>query len=223
VDIDYSRGKQIVVRSRWKTPIDAFENPMECPSDKVREITSAVHVKADPDKQFSHYLTLFRMYTQLNLQGDLKTYLSELSEEIQKLSDASSKDSANSQAILIMDKIIFLLEWIESRKIIESVPLSDEIKIQVENLVQDIKLLQDPESPQELRKASEIGQVASKVDQILNRFTSLFTQLESEILLPSRWKCSSCNDIFEVKDRHNIPEKCPKCSKIITKLTPIED
>ncbi len=223
VDIDYSRGKQIVVRSRWKTPIDSFENLMDCPSDKMREITSAVHVKADPDKQFSHYLTLLRMYTQLNLQGDLKTYLSELSEEIQKLPDASSKDTANLRATVIMDKIIFLLEWIESRKILEAVPLSDEIKIQVGNLAQDLKLLQDPESPQELRKASEIGQVASKIDQILNRFTSIFTQLETEILLPSRWKCSSCNDVFEVKDRHNIPEKCPNCGKIITKLTPIED
>ncbi|MHA2074503.1 MAG: hypothetical protein ACW97X_07780 [Candidatus Hodarchaeales archaeon] len=223
IDINYSRGKQIIVRSRWKSPIDGPMDPKGCEMDNIREITGSVHVKADPDKQFSHYLTLFRMYTHLNLQGDLKTYLADLSDEIQKLPDLTMKDQANTQAYKIMDKLIFLLKWIESRKIIEVFPSSKDLQIQIENLRQDIKLLQDPESPQELRKASEIGQIASKTDQVLNRFTSILIQIESELLLPSKWKCSMCDGSFEVKDRQNIPEQCPECGKIITKLTPMED
>ncbi len=223
VDISYSRGKQIIVRSRWKSPVDSPADSNDCESGDIREITNAIHVKIDPDKQFSHYLTLFRMYTHLNLQGDLKTYLADLSKEIQKLPDMTSKDQANSQALLTMDKITFILKWIESREIITSYPSSKELQIQIKNLHQDIKLLQDPESPQELRKASEIGQVVNKTDRILNRFTSILLQIESELLLPSKWKCSMCDGSFEVKDRHSIPEQCPECGKIITKLTPIND
>jgi rubrerythrin len=223
VDISYSRGKQIIVRSRWKSPVDNPVDSKDCEPGDIREITSAVHVKIDPDKQFSHYLTLFRMYTHLNLQGDLKTYLAELSNEIQKLPDMTSKDQANSQVLLILDKITFLLKWIESREIINLFPSSKELQIQIKNLHQDIKLLKDPESPQELRKASEIGQIVNKTDQILNRFTSIFLKIESELILPSKWKCSMCDGLFEVKDRHSIPEQCPKCGKIITKLTPIHD
>ena len=223
VEISYSRGKQIIVRSRWKSPVDSPIDSKACDPDHIREITSAVHAKVDPDKQFSHYLTLFRMYTHLNLQGDLKTYLADLSNEIQKITDMTSKDQANYQAVQIMDKITFLLKWIESRDIFNSFPSSKELQIQGKNLHQDIKLLQDPESPQELRKASEIGQIVNKTDQILNRFTSILLQIESELLLPSKWKCSMCDGSFEVKDRHSIPEQCPECGKIITKLTPIVD
>ena len=222
VNPQYTRGKQIVVRSRWKTPIDQEMDPRGCPSDKVREISGAVGIKSDPDKQFSHYITLFRMYSQLNLQGDLKTYISELGELTQSLPDVVTKEQANSQAISILDKITFLLEWIDSRKFIESHSNAEEIIKQVTNLKLDMKALTDHESPQELRKASEVGQIASKVDQILNRFTAIFLQLESELLVPSKWKCSSCENEFEVKNRHAIPVKCEACGKIITKLLPVD-
>ncbi len=222
VNPQYTRGHQIVVRSRWKTPFDQELDVGDCPSEKVREITSAVAIKSDPDKQFSHYIILFRLYSQLNLQGDLKTYISELGEAIQTLPDIITKEQANIQALSILDKIIFLLDWIESRKFIESHPNSKEIIKQVNNLRLDIKALSNPESPQELRKASEVGQISSKVDQILNRFSNIFLQLESELLVPSKWKCSSCENEFEVKDRLSIPEKCVSCGKIITKLLPVD-
>ncbi|MFX1517421.1 MAG: hypothetical protein ACFFC6_14040, partial [Promethearchaeota archaeon] len=221
VDLTYTRGKQIVVNSRWKVPIGEKLSSDICRPEDVREITSAVLVKTDPDKQFSHYITLLRMYTQLNLQGDLKTYLQELSTEIQKLPDILSREAAVQQASAILDKVDFLLDWLQSRDIIKVVPDSKEIQIQINNLKQDLKLLQDPESPQELKKTSEVGQISSKIDQILNRFTSMFLRLESELLSPSRWKCSECENVFEVKDRFNIPESCGACGKIITKLEPI--
>lgn len=222
VDLNYTRGKQIVIYSRWKTPIGTPADPKDCELENIREITSSVLVKADPDKQFSHYITLLRMYTQLRLQGDLKTYLGELLDEIQKLPDITSKEDATRQAEAILKKIDFLLEWILTRDIIKSVPNTEELQIQINNLNQDLKLLSDSESPQELRKASEVGQISGKVDQILNRFIKIFLQLESEFLSPSRWQCSECENIFEVKDRHHIPESCGSCGKIITKLVPVD-
>ena len=222
VDLNYSRGKQIVIRSRWKKPIGGKSDPIKCDPENLRDITSAVLVKTDPDKQFSHYLAFLRMFLHLKLQGDLKSYLDELSDEIQKLPDTTTIASANSQAIVILDKIAFILEWLESREVVQSVSDSEEIQRQIENLKEDLKLLQDPESPQELRKASEVGQIASRIDQILNRFMTIFVQLESEILLGSRWKCSECDSIFAIKDRRNIPDRCGTCGKIITKLEPLD-
>jgi rubrerythrin len=222
VDLNYTRGKQIVVRSRWKVPAGEKLNSDVCPPNEARDITSAVLVKTDPDKQFSHYITLLRMYTQLNLQGDLKTHLQDLSDEIQKIPDILSREAAVHQASIVLDKVKFLLDWLGSRNIVQAVPDSEEVQIQINNLNQDLKLLRDPESPQELKKTSEVGQISSKIDQILNRFTSMFLRLESELLTPSRWKCSECNNIFEVKDRFNIPEFCGACGKIITKLEPVD-
>jgi hypothetical protein len=222
VDLTYTRGKQIVVKSRWKVPARETLSIDICPPNEARDITSAVLVKTDPDKQFSHYITLLRMYTQLNLQGDLKTYLQDLSNEIQQLPDIPSREAAVQQADAILDKVEFLLDWLGDRDIIESVADSEEIQIQINNLTQDLKLLRDPESPQELNKTSEVGQISSKIDQILNRFTSVFLRLESEILAPSRWKCSECENVFEVKDRFSIPELCGVCGKIITKLEPVD-
>ena len=222
VDLNYTRGKQIVVKSRWKTPAgEKLDNNICSPKD-ARDITNAVLVKTDPDKQFSHYITLLRMYTHLNLQGDLITHLQDLSDEIQRLPDILSREVAVHQASVVLDKVKFLLDWLESRDIIQAVPDSTEVQIQINNLTQDLKLLNDPESPQELKKTSEVGQISSKVDQILNRFMSMFLRLESELLAPSRWKCSECENIFEVKDRFNIPELCGACGKIITKLEPVD-
>ncbi|MHA2245907.1 MAG: hypothetical protein ACXADY_13170 [Candidatus Hodarchaeales archaeon] len=221
VDFNYSRGKQIVVRSRWKTLIGDPLDLKNCDTENIREITNAALVKTDPDKQFSHYLTLLRMYSQLNLQGDLKTYLGELSDEIQKLPDIVTKEDAIFRVTVISDKVNFLLEWLDTRDIIKAVSASEEIHIQVRNLAQDLRLLQDPDSPQELRKASEVGQIGSKADQILNRFISIFMQLEPELLSASHWKCSECANVFEVKDRFNVPERCGSCGKIITKLVPV--
>ncbi len=218
VDLNYSRGKEIVVKSRWKTPVGEPLDQKNCEPENIRDITSAVLIKTDPDKQFSHYLALFRMYSQLNLQGDLRSYLEELSDEIQKLPDISTKENASSQAIIILDKLTFLLEWLESREGIKTVSDSKGVQIQVENLKEDIKLLQDPEAPQEIRKTSEVGQIAGRIDQILNRFMTIFAQLESEFLSVSRWKCSECESVFEIKDRKNIPDRCSSCGKIITKL-----
>ncbi|MFX1285035.1 MAG: hypothetical protein ACFFB5_15340 [Promethearchaeota archaeon] len=222
VDLNYTRGTQIVVRSRWKVPMGEPTVTNKCEPEKVREITSAVLVKADPDEQFSHYLTLFRLYGQLNLQGDLRTYLGELSEEIQRIIDLTSKEATVSQAIIIVEKILFLLEWLEARGAIEAIPDSQEVKIQIENLRQDLQLLTNPDSPQELKKASEVGYITGKMDQLLNRFSTILTRLEQELLTPSSWKCSECENVFEVKDRHNVPERCGSCGKIITKLVPVQ-
>ncbi|MFW9904363.1 MAG: hypothetical protein ACFFFH_08535 [Candidatus Thorarchaeota archaeon] len=222
VDLNYTRGKQIVVKSRWKVPTGEKLSNEICPTKDARDITSAVLVKSDPDKQFSHYITLLRMYTQLNLQGDLRTYLQDFSDEIQKIPDILSREAAIHQTTVILDKVEFLLNWLQSRNIIQAVPDSKEVQIQINNLTQDLKLLRDPESPQELKRTSEVGQISSKIDQILNRFTSMFLRLESELLAPSRWKCSECENIFEVKDRFNIPELCGACGKIITKLEPVD-
>ncbi|MHA1942643.1 MAG: hypothetical protein ACW97P_13145, partial [Candidatus Hodarchaeales archaeon] len=78
------------------------------------------------------------------------------------------------------------------------------------------------ESPQELKKASDVGSVSSKADQILNKGTTIILLLEKELIIPSRWKCGSCNNIFEVKDRNLIPEKCESCGKILTQLLPAD-
>ncbi len=222
VDLNYTRGTQIVVHSRWKVPTGEPLDTQKCEPENVREITSAVLVKADPDKQFSHYLTLFRLYGQLNLQGDLGTYLGELSEEIQKLIDLNSKEATVSQATIIIEKILFLLEWLDARGVVEVIPDSREVKIQVGNLKQDLQHLTNPDSPQELKKTNEVGYVTGKMDQILNRFTTVLTRLEQELLIPSNWKCGECENTFEVKDRHNIPERCGSCGKIITKLVPVK-
>ncbi|UCG90334.1 MAG: hypothetical protein JSU57_00985 [Candidatus Heimdallarchaeota archaeon] len=222
VELNYTRGRQIVVRSRWKILSGEPLDTKKCEPENVREITSAVLVKADPDKQFSHYLTLFRLYRELNLQGDLKSYLGELSEEIQKLIDLTTKKETISQAIIIIEKILFLLEWLEERGVIEAIPNSKEVKIQIENLKQDQQLLINPDSPQELKKASEVGHITGKMDQLLNRFTAILTRLEQELLIPSNWKCSECENVFEVKDRHNIPERCGSCDRVITKLVPVK-
>lgn len=219
VDINYTRGTQVVVHSRWKTLTGETLDKKKCA--EVREITASVLTKADPDKQFSHYLTFFRLYSQLKLQGDLKTYITELSEEIQKIIDLSSKEATISQAIIIIDKIQFLLKWLETRKVIEAIPDSKETQIQIDNLKQDLKLLTDPESPQELKKTSEVGHITGKMDQLLNRFTTILQKSEPELFMPTIWKCSECENTFEVKDRHNIPERCGSCGKIITKLVPV--
>ncbi len=221
VDLNYSRGKQIVVRSRWKTLVGDPLDSKNCDTENIREITNAVLVKTDPDKKFSHYLTLLRMYSQLNLQGDLKAYFGELSDEIQKLPDIVTKEDAIFRVTVVLDKVNFLLEWLDTRDIIKAVSASEEIQIQVKNLTQDLRLLQDPDSPQELRKASEVGQIGNKVDQILNLFISIFMQLEPELLSVSRWKCSECANVFEVKDRFDVPDRCGSCGKIITKLVPV--
>ncbi|MFX0211348.1 MAG: hypothetical protein ACFFDT_35535 [Candidatus Hodarchaeota archaeon] len=222
VDLNYTRGTQIVIHSRWKVSAGEPQDSKKCEAENVREITSAVLVKADPDKEFSHYLTLFRLYGQLNLQGDLRTYLGELSVEIQRLIDLTSKEATVSQVIIIIEKILFLLEWLEARGVIEAIPNSKEVKIQIENLKQDLQLLTSPDSPQELKKASEVGYVTGKMDQLLNRFSTILTRSEQELIIPSNWKCSECENIFEVKDRHNIPERCGSCGKIITQLVPVK-
>ncbi len=151
----------------------------------------------------------------------LKTYLGELSDEIQKLPDIVTKEDAIFRVTVVLDQVNFILEWLDTRDIIKAVSASEEIQIQFKNLTQDLRLIQDPDSPQMLRKASEVGQIGSKVDQILNRFISLFMQLEPELLSASRWKCSECTNVFEVKDRFDVPERCGSCGKIITKLVPV--
>jgi rubrerythrin len=222
VDLDYTRGKQIRILSRWKKPIGESTHPHKCPSDQIREITTAIMSKADPDKQFSYYLTLFRLYTQLKLQSDLKPLFGQLLVTIQKLPDSSTKEAAITDTYELMDHILAIIAWITERNVIEALPNYAEIQATIDNLVIDIDPLRDAESPQELRKSSDIGSVTSKADQLLNKFTSIILQIESEIIIPSQWKCTSCNNIFEVKDRNKTPEKCESCGKIITKLVPVD-
>ncbi|MHA2155464.1 MAG: hypothetical protein ACXABU_09035 [Candidatus Hodarchaeales archaeon] len=218
VDLDYTRGKQIVILSRWKTPVGETTHPHDCPVNQIREITTAIMSKADPDKQFSHYLTLFRLYTQLKLQKDLKPLFEQLSLTIQKLPDSLSKEAAISDTYELMDHILEVIAWITERNVIEALSNYAEIQATIDNLILDIDPLRDAESPQELRKASDIGSVTSKADQLLNKFTAIILQIESELIIPSQWKCTSCNNVFEVKDRNKTPEKCEACGKIITKL-----
>ncbi|MHA1331113.1 MAG: hypothetical protein ACTSR2_08555, partial [Candidatus Hodarchaeales archaeon] len=153
VDLDYTRGKQIAIRSRWKTPVNEVNDLHGCDKDSIREITSSVEIKADPDKQFSHYLTLFRLYTQLPMQGDLKTYFDDLRIEIQKVPDILSKEDGIIQAGVIMEKIQFLIDWISSQDFMEENSLKGEVEKHFENLKKDIGLLFDSDSPQELKKA----------------------------------------------------------------------
>jgi rubrerythrin len=218
VNLNYSRGTQIIVKSRWKARIGESFNPFNCKKEKIREITSAVLVKEDPDKQFSHYLALFRMYMQMKLKEDLETNFRDLYEEIQKFPDIISIEEANRQAVVLMEKISLLINWFETEGLPERDDNSKELQIQLNNLSQDLKLLKDPESPQELRKASEVGHITGKIDQILHRFVTIIIKLEPELLMTTRWQCSECNDTFEVKDRHKFPERCASCGKIITKL-----
>ncbi len=221
VDLNYSRGKQIVVKSRVKMPVGKDVSYEGCGKSNLREITSSVIVKADPDKQFSHYLTLFRMYTQLKLDKDLKSYIFELSREVQKIPDQTSTENALNQALKVLQKVKSILNWINSNDLTIKSEDSLELKVQIENLLQDIMLLEDPESPQELKKASELGYITNKVDQILNRVTTILLKIEKEIILPSSWKCSECGNIFELKDRNKFPERCIMCGKVITKLEQI--
>ncbi len=222
VDLDYTRGKQIVILSRWKSPIGETSAQHNCPPDQIREITTAIMSKADPDKQFSYYLSLFRLYIQLKLQPDLKPLFEQLSTTIQKLPDSASKEIAITDTYELMDHILAVIAWITERNVIEALPNYAEIQAIIDNLVLDIDPLRDAESPQELRKASDIGSVTSKADQLLNKFTAIILQIESEIVIPSQWKCTSCNNIFKVKDRNKTPEKCESCGKIITKLLPVD-
>jgi len=222
IDLDYSRGKQIAIRSRWKSPKGENTNPLNCNPNDFREITTTVEIKADPDKQFSHYLTLFRLYAQLPLRGDLKTYIVDLNDKIQEFPDVANIEIGVLLAESIIDKIQFLLNWINSKEVIKGHPQAIDFAKQIENLHKDLQLLQDSESPQELSKSSDIGQIGNKLDQILNKFTAILSQLESELLLPSKWKCSHCGETFEVKNRFNVPEHCQSCGKIITKLESVE-
>ncbi|MHA1977651.1 MAG: hypothetical protein ACW98I_12160 [Candidatus Hodarchaeales archaeon] len=222
VDLDYTRGKQIVILSRWKTPVGETNQTHDCLSDHIRDITTAIMSKADPDKQFSHYLTLFRLYTQLKLQKDLKPLLEKLSLTIQNLPDSLSKEAAISDTYELMDNILAIIAWITERNVIEAKSNYAEIQATIDNLILDIDPLSDPESPQELRKSSDMGSVTSKADQLLNKFSAVILQIESELIIPSQWKCTSCSNVFEVKDRNKTPEKCEACGKIITKLLPVD-
>jgi len=222
VDHAYTRGKQIAIRSRWKTPIGKANDLHGCDKIHIRDITSSVEIKADPDKQFSHYLTLLRLYTQLPLQGDLKTYLYDLNNDIQKMADINSKEMGIIQTLAILEHLRFLIDWIKSRDFLDNHPARDDIIKQFENLLKDVDQMVNPESPQDLHKSSDVGQISSKTDQILNRFTSILAFLESELLLSTKWKCSECNTVFDVRDRFNIPERCGSCGKIIARLDQVK-
>ncbi len=222
VDHSYTRGNQIAIRSRWKTPIDKENDLHGCDKTQIREITSSVEIKADPDKQFSHYLTLLRLYTQLPLQGDLKTYLFDLNNDIQKIADIDSKEMGIIQTLAILEQLRFLINWIKSRDFLDNHPTREDIIKQFENLLKDMDQMINPESPQDLHKSSDIGQISGKTEQILNRFTSILILLESELLLPTKWKCGECNTIFEVRDRFSIPDRCASCGKIIARLDQVK-
>ncbi len=222
VDLNYTRGSPIAILSRWKTPMGSENDPHECPSDQIRDITSSVQSKADPDKQFSHYLTLIRLYTQLKLLPSLLPHFQVLLDTIQAIPDSSSKEEAITNVHTLLASITGIFSWITDRTIAEGVKDYGEIQSRIDNLLKDIEPLTDSESPQELRKASDIGSVISKADQLLNRFTQIILEIESELITPSRWKCSSCDNVFELKDRHDSPEKCEACGKIITKLLPVD-
>ncbi|MFW9779321.1 MAG: hypothetical protein ACFFE8_10755 [Candidatus Heimdallarchaeota archaeon] len=186
VDSEYTRGAPISVKSRWKTLIGETAKTGACKDGDVREITPFVLIKENPDQQFAHYLTLFRLYLQLGLPNDLKSELETLLITIQQLPDITSKDHTSTLAIKIMTILTNVLNWLQSENIMKSIPDNQTIGMQVRNLLQDIDILQDPDSPQELPKASEIGQITGKVDQILNRFTQILGQLESMLLLSPR-------------------------------------
>ena len=222
VDLNYTRGSPIAILSRWKTPVGSENDPHGCPSDQIRDITSSVQSKADPDKQFSYYLTLIRLYTQLKLLPDLLPHFQVLLDTIQAIPDSSSKEEAITNVHTLLASITGIFNWITGQTIVEGLKDYGEIQARIDNLLKDIEPLTDSESPQELRKASDIGSVISKADQLLNRFTQIILEIESELITPSRWKCSSCDNVFELKDRHDSPEKCEACGKIITKLLPVD-
>jgi len=205
VDLNYSRGTPIVILSRWKTPIGENNDSHDCPPDQIRDITSSVQSKADPDKQFSHYLAQIRLYTQLKLLPDLLPHFHVLLDTIQDIPDSSSKEVAITNVHTLLASITGILAWITDRTIAEGVKDYGEIQDRIDNLLKDIEPLTDSESPQELRKASDIGSVISKADQLLNRFTQIILEIESELIIPSRWKCSSCDNVFELKDRTDSP------------------
>ena len=222
VDLNYTRGTPIVILSRWKTPIGEKNDSHDCPPDQIRDITSSVQSKADPDKQFSHYLAQIRLYTQLKLLPDLLPHFQVLLDIIQDIPDSSSKEVAITNIHTLLASITEIISWITDRNIAEGVTDYGEIQDRIDNLLKDIEPLTDSESPQELRKASDIGSVISKADQLLNRFTQIILEIESELIIPSRWKCSSCNNVFELKDRNESPDKCEACGKILTKLIPVD-
>jgi len=223
VDLDYTRGKQVAIISRWKTPIGEENDPHNCPADQMRDITTAVMSKADPDKQFSHYLTYLRLYSQLKLLPNLKPQIIHFLNVVQKLPDITSKEEAITTVSELLSHIRTFISWISELNIAERFSNYAEIQAAMDNIILDIDPLEDAESPQELRKASDVGSVISKADQLMNKFTSIILQLESELIIPSKWKCSSCNNVFEVKDRNKTPEKCEACGKIITKLLPVAE
>ncbi|MHA1944971.1 MAG: hypothetical protein ACW97W_02615 [Candidatus Hodarchaeales archaeon] len=222
VDLNYTRGTPIVILSRWKTPIGEDSDAHGCPPDQIRDISSSVQSKADPDKQFSHYLAQIRLYTQLKLLPDLLPHFQVLLDTIQDIPDSSSKENAISNVHTLLASITGILSWITDRTVAEGVQGYGEIQDRIDNLQKDIVPLTDSESPQELRKASDIGSVISKADQLLNRFTQIILEIESELIIPSKWKCSSCENVFEVKDRIASPDKCEACGKIITQLLPVD-
>jgi rRNA maturation endonuclease Nob1 len=222
VDLNYTRGTPIVILSRWKTPIGKDTDSHGCPPDQIRDITSSVQSKADPDKQFSHYLAQIRLYTQLKLLPDLLPHFQVLLDTIQEIPDSSSKEVAITNVHTLLASITGILLWITDRNVAEGVQGYGEIQDRIDNLQKDIEPLSDSESPQELRKASDIGSVISKADQLLNRFTQIILEIESELIIPSKWKCSSCDNVFELKDRNASPDKCEACGKIITQLLPVD-
>ena len=158
----------------------------------------------------------------MKLQPDLKPLFNQLAFTIQKLPDSLSKETAISNIYELMDNILAIIAWITERNVIEALSNYAEIQATIDNLILDIDPLRDSESPQELRKASDIGSVTSKADQLLNKFIAIILQIESEIIIPSQWKCTSCNNVFEVRDRNKTPEKCEACGKIITQLVPVK-
>lgn len=173
VDENFSRGSTIIIKSRWKIADGDSEpkNHSLCKSKNIREISSAILTKEDPDKQFSYPLMALKKILQKELtiknKEPLKNTLSQIYNALQSVPDIVKQSEARKITKKFLDLMKPLLD--ELRSIANSNVPDSEIIDNIDNLFLDLKELQTEESPQHYLKMNETNQFISKIDQLITR------------------------------------------------------
>ncbi|MFW9997263.1 MAG: hypothetical protein ACFFD4_34790 [Candidatus Odinarchaeota archaeon] len=180
VDPSFSRGTPIIIRSRWKrVEQEDSEQCPYCTGTNIHEITSSVLVSEDPDKQFSYYMTLFRLYQQLQLPEEFKDHVWWLSEQLQALVDVGTREQALSVAKKLLERLSSAVKWVSGAVVVRD----HQFVADLDNMYSQLSELNDPESGLYLQRMNEIAQINGKMDQLINQFTNLTEKMRHENLL----------------------------------------
>ncbi|MHA2298568.1 MAG: hypothetical protein ACXAEU_11575 [Candidatus Hodarchaeales archaeon] len=180
VNPSLSRGNQIIIRSRWKIGRD--EEKKHCPfcmTRNIRDITSSVLVAEDPDTQFSYYITLFRLYQQVELPVELQNLVWDLYEQLQELVDVGTRKMALFVAERLLEHLVRAIKWIGTSVVVRDQEFVNDLETIKSVLIE----LNDPESGLYLKRINEIAQITSRMDQLLNLFINLSEKIRNENIL----------------------------------------